>query len=344
MMRTTDSSRINVLVTVDFTDAQMAQLAAVSSQVHLIKRPTNNPTTIEAAIWETVDVLYTFRALPAPEDVPRLRWVQLHSAGVDQVIDHPVFGVKDILLTTTSGIHTATMAEYIFTMLLAFGRRLPTLTRLQARAEWPEQKTPLLPRELRGATLGIVGYGSVGREVARLAVAFGMKVLATKRDVRRPAEDAEYTEADTGDPGAELVDRLYPPEALRSMLRACDFVAVTVPLTEQTRHLIDAEALAAMKPDAVLVNVSRGEVIDEAALIEALQAGRLGGAALDVFEEEPLPSDSPLWKLPNVITTPHIAGLSPRYNARAARLFAENLRRYLSGERLLNLVDRQFGY
>ena len=141
-----------------------------------------------------------------------------------------------------------------------------------------------------------------------------------------------------------MVDRLYPPQALRSMLRECDFVAVSVPLTEQTRHLIGAEALAVMKPSAVLVNVSRGEVVDQTALIHALQAERLGGAGLDVFEQEPVPSDSPLWELPNVIISPHVAGFSYKYNERAAHLFAENLRLYLAGEPLLNLVNRDFGY
>jgi phosphoglycerate dehydrogenase-like enzyme len=340
----TSDSKVKVLLTLDFSDEQLAQLAAVSPQLHLVKRPTNNPTTIEPAIWEETDVLYTLSALPDPEDVPHLRWVQLHSAGVDHVIDHPLFGAKDILLTTTSGIHATTMAEYAFAMFLAFGHRLPIMLRLQAKAEWPEQKNALMPMELRGATLGVVGYGSVGREVARLGMAFGMKVLATKRDVRRPAEEAEYAEPDTGDPKAELVDRLYPTEALASMLRECDFVAVTVPLTDRTRHIIDAGALASMKPTAVLVNVSRGEVIDEAALTHVLQEGKLGGAGLDVFQQEPLPSDSPLWKLPNVLMSPHIAGISNLYHARATRLFAENLRRYLAGQPLLNLVNRGAGY
>ncbi len=343
-MRTSEDTRVNVLLTLDFSDEQVAQLAGVSPRVHLVRRSTNNPTSIEPAVWEEADVLYTLNTLPAPEDVPRLRWVQFHSAGIDHVLEHPLLAVKDILMTTTSGIHATTMAEYVFAMFLTFGHKLPLMMRLQAKAEWPEQKAALTPVELRGATLGVVGYGSVGREIARLGVAFGMKVLATKRNVRRPVDERGYAEADTGDPEAALVDRLYPPQALRSMVRECDFVAVTVPLTDRTRHMIDADVLAAMKPTAVLVNVSRGEVIDEAALIQALQEGRLGGAGLDVFQQEPLPSDSPLWKLPNVITSPHIAGMSTLYRARAIRLFAENLRRYLAGEPLFNLVDRVQGY
>lgn len=343
-MTTSELPRVNVLLTVKFSDAQLNELGGISPRLHLVHRPTNDPARIEAAIWEETDVLYTLSTLPPPEDAPRLRWVQFHSAGVDHALDHPLLGVRELLVTTTSGIHASTMAEYVFAMFLAFGHRLPHLMRLQAKAEWPEQKNALIPMELREATLGVVGYGSVGREVARLGVAFGMKVLATKRDVRHPADHGSYVEGNMGDPSGELPDRLYPPQALRSMLRECDFVAVTLPLTWHTRRLIDAEVLAAMKPTAIIVNVSRGEVIDEAALVEALREGRIGGAGLDVFSEEPLPSDSPLWTLPNVIMSPHLSGMSAHYNARAVRLFSENLRRYLEGEPLLNQVSREFGY
>lgn len=344
MMGMSTEAQVNVLLTVQFSDEQLAQLAAVSPRLNLMNSPTNDAARIEPATWEQTDVLYTITALPAPEDAPRLRWVQFHSAGIDHALTHPLMAVKDLLVTTTSGIHATTMAEYVLAMFLAFGHKLPLMMRLQAKAEWPERKTALIPVELRGATLGIVGYGSVGREIARLGAAFGMRILATKRDVRHPVEREGYAEPGTGDPKAELVDRLYPAQALRSMLRECDFVAVTVPLTEQTHHLINADVLAVMKPTAVLVNVSRGGVVDEAALIEALKEGRLGGAGLDVFSEEPLPSDNPLWKLPNVIMSPHLAGMSTKYNARATNLFAENLRRFLAGEALLNRVSREFGY
>jgi phosphoglycerate dehydrogenase-like enzyme len=200
------------------------------------------------------------------------------------------------------------------------------------------------PLELRGRTLGIVGYGSIGREIARLGETFGMTVLATKRDVKHPAEEGYLIEKTLGDPQAQIVDRLYPPQALHSMVRECDFVVITVPLTGETRHIFSAAALAAMKPTAVLVNVSRGAVVDEKALVEALKYGGIAGAALDVFEQEPLPPDSPLWDLPNVILSPHIAGVSHQYDARAARLFAQNLTRYLDGKPLLNVVNRDLGY
>ena len=159
-----------------------------------------------------------------------------------------------------------------------------------------------------------------------------------------PIPDRGWQTPEAGDPTAAQVDRLYAPEALRLMLAECDYVAVTVPLTPETRHLIGAEELKSMKSDAVLINIARGGVIDEAALIEALRGHTIGGAALDVFEQEPLPVDSPLWKLPNVILSPHVSGFTPHYDERAMTLFGENLRRYVNSEPLLNVVDVSKGY
>jgi phosphoglycerate dehydrogenase-like enzyme len=191
--------------------------------------------------------------------------------------------------------------------------------------------------------VGIVGYGSIGRQVARQLYSFGSTVLATKRDARQPA-DSGYSPDGWGDPRGEFVHRLYPAEALRSMLKACDFVVVTVPLTPQTRNLIGAEELAAMRPTACLVDVSRGGVVNHPALIAALRDRRIAGAALDVFPEEPLPEDSPLWKMGSVILTPHISGNTPHYDERAVELFAENLRRHISGQPLLNRISVEQGY
>lgn len=354
-----EESPINVLLTVEFSESELRQLAELSPRLQFVSRPASTLADIDFALWEETEVLYTACVLPEPEDVPNLRWVQLHSAGVNQLLDHPLLAISDIQFTTTSGIHATSIAEYTFTMFLAFGHRLLEMIDMKRRGEWTREEPicnrlisrqvdvaslkPFMPLELRGKTLGIVGYGSVGREIARLGAAFGMSVLATKRDLRQLDEQG-YVEAGTGDPEAVIVDRLYPPQALHSMLRECDFVAVTVPLTEETYHLVDGAALKAMKPKAVLVNVSRGAVIDESALVTALEAGELGWAGLDVFEQEPLPSDSPLWDLPNVILSPHVAGFSPQYNARAARLFTENMQRYLSDEPLLNRVERRRGY
>jgi phosphoglycerate dehydrogenase-like enzyme len=170
-----------------------------------------------------------------------------------------------------------------------------------------------------------------------------MKVLAIKRDVRILA-DERYAEPGIGDPDGEIPDRIYPPQALHSFLKECDYVVLTIPLTSDTHHMIDAAALSVMKPHAVLINVGRGDVVDEQALLVALVQGTIGGAALDVFSEEPLPMSSPLWQLPNVIISPHISGFTPHYDERATDIFAENLRRYVADEPLLNVVDRDRDY
>ncbi len=193
-----------------------------------------------------------------------------------------------------------------------------------------------MPLELRGSTVGIVGYGSLGREIARVAHTFNMEVLAVKRDVRQPADPDGYLIPGTGDSEGIYFHRLYPPEALVTMVRECDFVVLTVPLTESTRNMVDAEVLTAMKPTAFLINVSRGSVVDEVALLSALQSGEIARAAMDVFDAEPLPADNPLWKQPNVIISPHISGFARDYREKAARLFIENLKRYLARKDLLN--------
>jgi phosphoglycerate dehydrogenase-like enzyme len=211
-------------------------------------------------------------------------------------------------------------------------------------AKWPSQRWELfLPDELRSQTLGIIGYGSIGREIARLAKGFGMHILATKLDARHP-EDNGYIMPGIGDPRGEIPDRIYPRQATRSMLAECDYIVNTLPLTEKTHHFFDETLFKEMKPNAFLVNIGRGRVINEPDLIKALKKGWIAAAGLDVFETEPLPEDSPLWTMDNVILTPHVSGFTPHYDERATDLFAENLRRYLAGEKLLNLVNREQGY
>jgi len=236
------------------------------------------------------------------------------------------------------------MAEHALAMILAFRWRLQTMWRFQARSEWPQGRWDLFAApELRGSTLGLVGYGAIARELARQAQALGMRVLATNRSgQRRPYRG--FSEAGVGDPEALIPEEIYPTAQLPSMLAQSDYVVVLAPLTSETRHLIDAVAFEAMKPAAFFFNLARGGLVDETAMIEALQQDQIAGAGLDVFQEEPLPADSPLWQLENVIVSPHVSGFTPRYDDRASDLFAENLGRYLGGEPLLNLVDRESGY
>jgi phosphoglycerate dehydrogenase-like enzyme len=248
------------------------------------------------------------------------------------------------MFTTLSGAAAPQMAEYALTMMLMLGHRLPDLAGYQARADWPRDRWERFrPLELRTSTVGLVGYGSIGREIARLLRAFGAMVLATKRDVMHP-QDTGYIIPGLGDPAGDLFHRLYPPQAVRSMIKECDFVVVAAPLTPETRGMIGAAELASMKPSAYLISMARGGIVDQAALLNVLQEKRIAGAALDVFAEEPLPANSPFWKLPNVIVTPHISGLSAHYNQRAIDLLVENLKRYVTGSPLLNRFDPQKGY
>ncbi len=334
---------IVVLSAMRFTDELLDKLKAVSPRLVLKQCTCHDAEEVEQALEDSVEILYTFY-LPADlSRAPELKWVQLHTAGVDHLLDHPLMR-SDILLTTASGIHATPIAEYVFASILAFSRRVPQMLYYQSRREWPQGRWNLFARpELRDRTLGIIGYGSIGREVGRIARCFGMRVVATKRSVSQ-MRDVGYAVQGTGDREGALLDEAFPPERLSEMLSLCDYVVVAVPLTPETRKLIGEAELRAMKPSAYLVNISRGGTVDEAALLRALREGWIAGAGLDVFEEEPLPSDSPLYDLENVILSPHVSGFTLRYDERTSDLFAENLRRYLTGEPLLNLVDKERGY
>ena len=336
-------SEVLVLITLNFPEPLVERLRALSPRLQIKVHPGRSAQDLPGDLLPDVEVLYTLNALPDPASVPNLRWVQFHLSGVDAIVDHPLLHT-DVLVTSMSGASAPQLAEYALMGLLALGRRVPRMAADKAAKRWAEDRFDRYrPVGLRGATVGIVGYGSVGREVARLCRAFGAQVLATKRDLRNLSDDG-YRLKDMGDPQAELVERLYPPQALASMARLCDFLVITAPLTPETRGLIDRRVFEALKPSAYLVDLSRGGLVDHAALVEALSEKKLAGAVLDVFPVEPLPEGSPLWEMPNVLISPHIAGASGDYFERATELFAENLRRYLSDQPLLNLYDPQRGY
>ncbi len=241
---------IEILITLPFSDALLAKLRAISPRLKITVIRARRPEEIPDDVWEQVQVLYTNRVLPAPEQAPRLRWVQFHWAGIDHVVDAPVLHQPEVIATTLSGASSTQIAEHIVMMFLALGHHLPDLAAHQKRGEWPKDRWERFsPRELRDSTVGIVGYGSIGRQVARLLQPFGARVLAVKRDAMHP-EDRGYVSEGWGDPQGDFVHRLYPPQALRHMLKECDFVAVTVPLTSETRNLISEEVLALMKPTA----------------------------------------------------------------------------------------------
>jgi phosphoglycerate dehydrogenase-like enzyme len=335
---------IEVLITLSFSEELLNQLRGVSPRIKISAVRARKTEDVPADLWKKVEVLYTAKILPQPDQAERLRWIQFHYAGIDHVAEHPILNQQDLIATTLSGAAASQVAEYAVMMLLGLGHRLPELFNYQKRAEWPADRWErFMPVELRGSTIGIIGYGSIGRQIANLLQPFGAVVLATKRDPMHP-KDRGYIPEGQGDPGGDLVHRLYPPQAVRSMLKECDFVVVTVPLTRETQDMIGPEELSALQPTAFLVDVSRGGVVNSSALFNALRDKKLAGAALDVHSEEPLPSDSPFWKLPNVILTPHISGNTAHYDQRAVDLFIENLQRYLAGQELFNEFNRQEGY
>lgn len=336
---------VRVLGTLQLADDLLDQLRAVSPRVEVAQRTCRDVDEVARALSDhpATEVLYTY-LLPrdARELAPGLRWIQLHTAGADHILDHPL-SPSDVAITTSSGIHATPIAEYVLASMLAHRWQVPTWTSCQREGEWPTGRWSLYARpELRDATLGILGYGSIGREVGRLGHAFGMRVLALRRSAGRA--DLGYAVEQTGDPEGSLPERFYRPAALHEMLGLCDYVVVALPLTAATFHFIGKAELRAMKPTAYLVNIARGSIVDEGALVWALREGWIAGAGLDVFEEEPLPPDSPLWDLDNALISPHVAGFTPHYDERAAALFARNLARYLAGKPLLNQVDLERGY
>ena len=256
----------------------------------------------------------------------RLRWVHSSSAGVDKILfsdwtDSPV------LLTNSRGIYAPAFAEFVMLCVLYFAKDFPTLQRNQRERYW----TPYQPLELRDQTLGLVGFGATGRATARLAKPFQMRVLATKRN---PGTGTE----------SDLVDELIPLERWHDLLASSDYVVNALPLTPATRGFFGEREFRAMKTKCCFINVGRGETVQEGALVRALKEGWLSGAGLDVFEREPLPADSELYSLPNVIISPHCAGITTTNREKCAQLLIDNVQRYISGEPLLNVVDKGLGY
>lgn len=338
------AKNIEVLVTIPFNESQQLIIKEAAHGVKVKMISARKADDIPEETWKRAEVLYTDRVLPQPDQVPLLRWIQFHYAGIDFALEQPLLNDPKVQITHLSGSASSQAAEYIIMTLLALGHRLPDLAQNQSVRGWPKDRWERFsPVELRGSTVCLVGYGSIGRQVARLLQPFGARILAIKRDAMHP-EDHGYTPVGMGDPTGDLFTRLYPVQAIKSVFKESDFIVVCTPLTRQTMRLICEEELAACKPTAFLINTSRGEIIDQKALIKALEDKKLAGAALDVFPFEPLPEDNPLWQMPNVIITPHIAGNSRYYNDRAAQLFAENLKRYAAGQTLLNLFQPELGY
>src|SRR5579859_2413458 len=300
------SRTIHVLSVQNLNEDQLQRLRSISPQLHIEQR-SGSP---EEMLTPETEVLYGSSGRFNLQKASSLRWVQVDSAGVNHLHNTPLWH-SDITITSANGIHAIQIAEHVLMGLLALGHHLPQMQRLQQAHQWGHHNFQP-PFELRGATLGIVGYGAIGREVARLASAFGMRILATKQ-VDRPTSFDGWTPPNTGDATGSLPDHYYMLEELPALLAESDAVVLALPLTEHTRHLIGKAELEAMRPHTMLVNIGRGGLIDQEALITALQEESIGGAALDVTDPEPLPTESPLWSLNNVIITPHVSGASLYY-------------------------------
>ena len=262
----------------------------------------------------------------------KLRWIHAPSAAVHDFL-FPALVESDVILTNSREVHGSVVAEHVMALIFALARKLPQSGDWQRRHLWGQQaiwKEGNHPQEIAGATLGLIGLGSIGRRVAEMASALGMRVVATREHVEKPKPDG--------------VEKVFGLSEVDDMLGQSDFVAMAAPLIPATEGLINAKRLSAMKPSAYLINVGRGPQVDEPALIEALRTHRIAGAALDVFEQEPLPSDSPLWDVNNLLITPHTAGMTEKLWHRHYDLFSVNLRRYLNHEPLQFVVDKRKGY
>jgi phosphoglycerate dehydrogenase-like enzyme len=309
----------------DKVEPQLRAIAPGADVVHVDQEGAGDADLADAQVllrwWMPATTLR--RILAA---APRLRWLHTPSAGVDGLLIPEVIERK-MVLTNSAGAHAIPIAEFVLLCMLGHAKRARELAALTPENAWQQGRTLHLG-ELYEKTLVILGLGNIGQEIARRAAAFGMRVIGSRR---RPAPLGG-------------VDRVVGEDAWRALLPEADYLAIATPLTSTTRGMLDAVALAQLRPSAYLVNIARGEIIDTAALIAALEQSRLAGAALDVLPEEPLPAEHPLWHTPNVSITPHISASSPRTSERAIAIFLENVRRDMAGQAFVNLVDQQAGY
>ena len=326
------TSSLKVVTTFPFTteSQQLLKEAAATEAMIVTTDDELSAHLPDAEVVCSYFMPYDWRTL-----APKLRWLQFPGAGVDSLAPTGLLDANSgVIVTTAAGIHAETISEYVLGSMLMFNWNWPLMVRLQDEHKWARSASwyHLGGRELAGQTLGIIGLGHIGRRIAQLGHAFGMQVLGTRRSIHTSKEQESE------------VDQSFLPEQLHELLPLCDYVVISVPLTRETEKLIGEAELRMMRSNTYLVNIARGRVIDEQALVRALREGWIAGAGLDVTEEEPLPPESPLYSMPNVILTPHISGNSVHYDTRLAALFADNLKRYRSDQELLNQYEPSRGY
>lgn len=311
-----------VILMQDWADELVKEIEATDPRVKVFRIKNSEPGNL-------IEEAHAIIGWPPKEWLSRakqLRLLHLPSAGADGYTDRTMYASPDVIVTNSSGVYGVPIAEHVMGMCLGFARGLFRFTRSQEKHRW--QKLEL--SELNGKTMGIIGLGDIGSETAKRAKAFGMKVIASKRS---PSPKPNY------------IDELFcGSEGIAQVMKSSDYIVISLPLTTETAGIISRDMLALCQPHAFIVNVGRGGLIDEAALIEALQNNRIAGAGLDVFVTEPLPADSPLWDLENVIITPHNAGSTPEQARRSTAIFTRNLQNLLNGKPLTNVVNLDLGY
>lgn len=327
---------LNIALAFRIDDDQVARIEALDPRIRVLKLSQmsgqREPTdTTKASLLEQIaeaEVVLGPSRIPVEyfDAAVRLRWFQCINAGIERMEQGGLLR-RGFVVTTAAGLASVAIAEYVLGTMVMLAKDLHHFGRTQQEHKWDFRFT----RELAGKTVGILGLGEIGRETARRARAFDMQVIASRRKVATGATDPD-------------ADELFAHSDLDELLARSDYLVVAVPLTAETTRMIGAAELAKMKPSASIINIARGEVLDQAALVAALQAGTIASAALDVFDPEPLPENSPLWEMPNVIVTPHISGAVEGYGHKATELFIANLRRYLAGEPLAHMANPELGY
>ena len=321
------SAALEVALGVELPGAIVERVRAVSPRVRLLTAPEleRDPAAYRQAEVALVTGWLEHERL---REATALRWIQTVGAGVERLLSPEIVARSELTITNASGIHAQPIAEHAFGLILMYARNLHLAAQRQHEAEWQSAPYRESLRTLHGRTLGVLGLGAIGERIAQIGAAFGLRVIGLKR---------------TPHP-VEHVSEVFGPEQLSAFLAQSDLLVNLLPLTSATRGWIGARELLSLPRGAFFVNLGRGGTVDTPALVEALRSGHLGGAGLDVTEPEPLPKEHPLWTLPNVIITPHYSGAQPDYFAHVGELFVANLERYVRGEPLFNVVDKQAGY
>jgi phosphoglycerate dehydrogenase-like enzyme len=338
---TTPLPKVRIGIAFEFDAATIEAFESVSPRLQLrIARQLGQAGIDEVAATDLDGLIGP--SLPTDRSrTPRLRWLQVLSAGVENIVGDGRDWPARIVLTNARGAYATSIAQYTIGAILRVAERVDRRRDQQLKGRWPDDAgDAFLGDQVRGRTLVLVGYGGIGREIARLAAAHGMRILAVKANPSVRADDS-FRVPGTGDRDGSIPERIVGIDGLPEVAGEADFMSITLPLTGRSRGVVSREVMAALPAHAWLINTGRGPVVDEAALAEALAAGRIGGAVLDVFGEEPLPASSPFWSLPNVVITPHVSGASSEH---LGPLVTENLRRFVAGEALINRVDPARGY